>query len=258
MHNPIVIIGIGEMAGVFARGFLRLGHPVHPITRHMDISREADTLPAPELVLVAVAEKDLQATLTNIPSAWRDRIVLLQNELLPRDWRDHGFESLSIISIWFEKKKGQDVKVLIPSPAHGPHAETLSAALQNIEIPVRVIDCDDRMLYELVRKNVYILTTNISGLEVGGTVSDLWEKHEILARNVANDVIDLQEWLTGQALPREKLVDGMLEAFDGDPKHKCMGRSAAARLQRTLSLADQAELAVPHLKEIARKHLGAP
>ena len=29
MNEPIVIIGIGELASVFARGFLRCGHPVY-------------------------------------------------------------------------------------------------------------------------------------------------------------------------------------------------------------------------------------
>ncbi len=52
MKSPVIIIGIGEMGGVFARGF------VQP----------------------------------------------------------------TVISVWFEKKKGRDVKVLIPSPAYGPAA----------------------------------------------------------------------------------------------------------------------------------------
>jgi len=255
MREPVVIIGIGEMAGVFARGFLRLGHPVYPITRNMDISREAAALPAPELVLVAVAEKDLQATLECIPAEWRGRLALLQNELLPSDWQTHHLESPSIISVWFEKKKGQDAKVLIPSPAHGHHAETLVNALQCIDIPGYIANSSDEMLYELVRKNVYILTTNICGLETGGTVFELWKNHETLARSVADEVMDLQEWLTGQTLPRDKLVAGMLDAFDGDPNHKCMGRSASARLQRALTLAEQANLDTPQLRKIAQKHL---
>jgi hypothetical protein len=46
----------------------------------------------------------------------------------------------------------------------------------------------------------------------------------------------------------------MLQAFDGDPEHKCMGRSAPARLQRALELADDASLAVPHLRKIQNEH----
>ena len=255
MLNPVVIIGIGEMAGVFARGFLRLGHPVHPITRDMDITAEAAALPSPELVLVAVAEKDLHSTLESLPSQWRDKVALLQNELLPRDWQTHNIDNPTVISVWFEKKKGQDAKVLIPSPAYGPHAEALIDALQKVDISGYVVSNEDELLYELVRKNVYILTTNICGLEAGGTVSELWDNHESLTRNVADNVMDLQDWLTGQKVPRNKLIEGMTEAFAGDPEHKCMGRSAPARLDRALTLAKQANLKVPHLDEIANKHL---
>ena len=87
MKSPVVLIGIVEMGGVFARGFLRTGHPVYPVTRETDIDDLARQLPAPELVLVAVAETDLQPVLQNLPTAWRPRLGLLQNELLPGDWQ---------------------------------------------------------------------------------------------------------------------------------------------------------------------------
>ena len=68
MNQPIVIIGIGELGGVFAKSFLRNGFPVYPVVRSMNMSDEARNLPNPQLVLVAVAEKDLQSVITNIPS----------------------------------------------------------------------------------------------------------------------------------------------------------------------------------------------
>jgi len=43
----------------------------------------------------------------------------------------------------------------------------------------------------------------------------------------------------------------MLQAFDGDPDHGCMGRSAPARLARALQQANEAGLAVPKLRQIA-------
>jgi len=252
MKNSIVIIGQGEMGGVFARGFLRTGHPVVPITRDTDITALAETLPTPELVLIAVGEKDLQENLARLPDPWRTRVALLQNELLPADWAAHGYSNPTIISVWFEKKKGQDAKVLIPSPVHGPHAALLRDALASIDIPARIVDSDDDMLFELVRKNVYILTTNIVGLETGGNVSALWRNHQSLARDVAGEIIRLQEKLTGRTLDSEALTQGMLEAFDGDPQHNCMGRSAPARLQRALALADEHGLQLPTLQGLAR------
>lgn len=254
MQQPVVIIGLGELGNVFARGFLRGGHPVYPITRGMDMARAAAGMPQPRLVLVAVAEDDLHATLAAIPPAWRDRLCLLQNELLPRDWQAHGIADPTVIAVWFEKKKGMDSKVLLPSPAAGPHAATISEALTAIGIPARTLASDDELLYELVRKNVYILTINIAGLVTGGTVSELWRNHQTLARALADDVMDIQAWLTGRELPRARLLDGMLEAFAADPEHKCMGRTAPARLQRALAHADAAGLAVPRLREIQRQY----
>jgi ketopantoate reductase len=208
-------------------------------------------LPSPELVLLAVAENDLHAVLEQIPAAWFQRIALLQNELLPGDWQQYGFTQPTVISVWFEKKKGQDVKVLIPSPAYGPQAEVLQQCLGSLDIPVRVLVDENELLFELVLKNLYIVTTNCAGLVTGGTVSELWSQHRELAEAVAREVIQIQESLTGREFPAEKLIAGMLEAFDGDPDHGCTGRSAPARLARALQQADAADLAVPRLREIA-------
>ena len=251
MKSPVIIIGIGEMGGVFARGLLRAGHPVYPATRETDLAALARQLPAPQLVLVAVAESDLHATLEQIPASWQSRIALLQNELLPADWEPYGLRQPTIISVWFEKKKGRDVKVLIPSPAYGPAAGLLQESLGMIDIPVRVLKTAAELQVELVIKNVYIVTTNCAGLVTGGTVSELWTNHRELAEGIAREVIQIQESLVGAALPADELIKGMLEAFAGDPDHGCMGRSAPARLARALQQADTNDLEVPQLRKIA-------
>ncbi len=252
MKEPVVIIGLGEMGGVFARGLLRDGHPVYPITRDMDMQAEARALPAPELVLVAVAETDLHPVLERLPEPWRARVALLQNELLPPDWQRHGLDP-TVISVWFEKKPGQEAKVIIPSPVHGPHAGLLAQALSAIGIPTEIVDSDERMLFELVRKNLYILVSNLCGLEVGGTVGELWSRHRTLAREVAHEVLQIQQWLTGREFDEEALVGAMAAAFLADPGHKCMGRSAPARLQRALKQAREAGLDLPRLAALGRR-----
>jgi hypothetical protein len=205
------------------------------------------------MVLVAVAENDLHPVLQIIPAVWRERLCLLQNELLPRDWQQHALENPTVISVWFEKKKGQDVKVLIPSPVFGPHAEVIKTSLESLGIPVNILSSAEDLAYELVRKNVYILTTNIAGLVTDGTVRELWESHQDLANAVANDVMDIQEWLTSSIVDRPRLIEGMLEAFEGDPEHNCMGRSAPARLSRALAQADEAALPVETLHKISKQ-----
>lgn len=250
MKRPVICIGVGEMGGVFVRGLLRAGYPLIPVTRGMDMNAVAGEVDNPQAVLVSVAEKDIDHVLEIVPEAWHDRLILLQNELLPRDWIRHGISNPTVISVWFEKKPGQDFKVLIPSPVFGPHAQLVADALSCLGIPTRILGSENELMQELVLKNVYILTTNIAGLETGGTVSELWQQHQKIARAVADEVMDIQAHLVQQPLDRDQLIKGMLTAFDGDPDHKCMGRSAPARLERALKVADDAGLAVMKLREI--------
>ena len=72
MNQPIVILGIGELGGVFAKAFLRNGHPVCPITRSTNISYLVDSIPQTELVLVSVDEKYFKSVIKTITAAWRN------------------------------------------------------------------------------------------------------------------------------------------------------------------------------------------
>lgn len=253
MKDPIVVIGLGEMAGVFTRGFLKLGYPVFPLLRNDDMEAEAKALVQPALVLVSVGESDLHATLEKIPAAWHDRIGLLQNELLPRDWQAHNLSNPTVISVWFEKKRGQEFKVLVPSPAYGPAAPLLEAALEKLGIPCWELKSAAELEFELVRKNLYILTTNIAGLSLpeGSNVDALWSQHQGLAREVANEVMDIQFRLIGRELDRARLIAGMVEGIKGDLHHTCTGRTAGARLTRALQHAERLRIAAPRLHAIA-------
>ena len=249
--NEVIVIGLGQLGRVFAGGLLRVGCTVVPVNRSDDMTVLAQRHPSPELVLVAVGEKDLHDVLATLPEAWKSRVALIQNELLPRDWITHGYVDPTVISVWFEKKKGIDAKPLIASPVAGPGAVLLCRALNAVDLPCHEIALGDALLFELVRKNDYILTTNIAGLKTGGTVSELWAQHETFARKVANEIMDIQDELTGVKHDRDALIAGMLEAFEGDPQHGCTGRSAPARLQRALQHADAFGLAVPTLLSLA-------
>ena len=252
--KPIVIIGAGEVGGVFARGFLKAGYPLYPVTRSMDVNQVAENVADVEAVLVGVGEKDLQDVIASIPSAWKDKVILIQNELLPRDW-EGKLDNPTVVSVWFEKKPGQDYKVIIPSPAFGPHAELLKDSMALINVPINVVNTADDLVFELVLKNVYILVTNISGLETGGNVGELWKSHQEVARAVASDVMDIQFKLANKEFDREELINAMVRAFEGDLEHKCMGRSAPARLERALSQADELGLEITKLRDIAAAKL---
>jgi len=221
MQSPIVIIGIGELGGIFARGFLRLGRPLYPVTRATPMAAVAEELTEPELVLVAVAEGDLAPLFDALPDTWRGCVGLIQNELLPDHWK--GIPAPTVISVLFEKKPGTDPRVIIPSPVFGPRSDLLAAAFARLGIPTRILAEPDELLFELVVKNLYILTTNIAGLRVGGTVGELWARHREFARRIGDDVIRLQEVLTGRRFEQEALFAAMIEAFEGDPSHECNG-----------------------------------
>ena len=145
MRSPVVMVGVGEMGGVFARGILKLGHPIFPVTRDMQMHDVAKELPDPYAVVIAVAENTIADILSRIPESWKDKLVLLQNELLPDDWQRHGLSEVTTISVWFEKKPGQDFKVIIPSPVFGPHANFIHDALGTLGIAVNVLDSPEAL-----------------------------------------------------------------------------------------------------------------
>ncbi len=250
MKAPIVIIGIGELGSEFARGFLRCGYPVYPVTRQMDIADACQQIPTPTLVLITVQENKLHTVLEQLPDAWRDKVGLLQNELLPRDWQRHNLINPTVAVVWFEKKPDIALTNILYTPVYGPHAVLMSQALEAIKVPIRLLEDEDTLLYELLRKSLYILTVNICGLSCNCTVGNLWHQHQALARNVANEVISILEWLTATKISTNRLISGMVEGIEDCPNRNCLGRSAPARLQRILAYAQEAGIETPKLKEI--------
>jgi hypothetical protein len=250
-NNPAIIVGMGEMGGSFARGLLRLGHPIVPVLRNSPADKIADRYADPLLTLVTVGEADLDASLGALPDVWKGNVGLVQNELLPRSWKPYDIVDPTVAVVWFEKKPGRPEMPIIPTPIAGTGAGMLAEALATIDVPAFVVEDDAELLYELVRKNVYIITMNVGGLISGGNVHDLWYNHRDLAEDVARDVIAVQGWLTGADLDADRYLVGMVQAVDADPEHGATGRSAPARLARAIGFADEAGLAVPKLREIS-------
>ena len=146
-------------------------------------------------------------------------------------------------------------KEIISSPVYGPKSAVIQQALETLGLNSSIITSHKNMTFELVVKNVYILTTNIAGLKVGGNVGNLWKNHNDLVINVSHDIISIQQALLNKSLDREKILLSVLNAFNGDPEHKCMGRSAPDRLKRAIADANELNVDVPTLKEISREYL---
>ena len=255
LSDDVVLIGIGEMGSVFAKAFLQLGASIHPIRRGDAPESLASVLPKPSLVLVAVGEADLDNTLESVPNLWRDRLMLIQNELLPQSWNAHSIANPTVGVVWFEKKPGQDVKVIISSPIGGPASSAVVRGLRSIGIAAHSLTSSKDLARELIIKNVYILTSNLAGLDTGGTVFQMWKTHNALASAVAEDVLDIQEYLLGCPVDRAASIAGMVTAIDGDPDHQTTGRSALQRLARALHHADAAGLEVATLRDLAARHM---
>lgn len=249
MKAPVVVVGLGQLGSVFSHALLRAGHPVMPVNRGDDLETVAGSVPEPALVLVAVGEADLDPVLESMPAAYRDRVALLQNELLPEDWRRHELPA-TVAVVWFEKKKRKPLHVIQPSPIGGPSARLLVDALAGIDIAAEAVD-EPTLAAALVVKNLYILTANVAGLAASGSVGELWAEHRELAEGVARDVLALQRQMTAAALPDDDvLLAGMAAAFDADPGHGARGRSAPARLARALAHAERLGVDVPRLRAI--------
>jgi len=248
--KSVVIIGVGQLGGVFAKGLLRAGCRVVPVNRGDSLQDVATEIPTPDLTLVAVGEGDLPAILEGLPESWRSRAGLLQNELLPRDWERYGVEEPTVAAVWFEKKAGRPIREILPSVIGGPRADLLCAALREVGVRAEPIVGHRTLVDALVLKNLYILVSNIAGLRAGGTVGELWEAHRSLAVSVGIEVLDLESALLGRALDRDQLLAGLGEAFLADPEHGCCGRSAPKRLNRMITRAREAGVGVPTAIEI--------
>ncbi len=254
MKKPIVIIGIGELGTEFARGFLRSGYPVYPVTRKTNINELSQQLPDPELVLVAVQEQALDPVLQSLPKCWRDKLALIQNELLPRHWRKFNIPQPTVAVVWFEKKPDMVLTNILYTPVYGPKADVMIEALTQLGIPGKRLENEEELLYELVRKALYILTVNICGLVQNCTVGELWEKHRDLALEVAHECIQILSWLCGKKLDEQQLIDGVVEGIQDCPHRKCLGRRAQSRLERALFYAQEAGIDTPKLLEIQQRY----
>jgi ketopantoate reductase len=249
--SEVVVWGLGELGGVFARGLLRTGHTVIPVLRESDVAALAVRVPAPALVLVAVGEAALPGVLARMPAPWRSLVALLQNELRPRDWERHGLPAPTLAVVWFEKKRGGDARVLLPTEIAGPGASMLVAALSSLGLAAAHV-ASEQALAALAAKNLYILTTNLAGLRVGGDVGALVTAHRVLADALMHELLTLESALFAPHPVDHAAARAVFErACAADPRHACAGRSAPDRLARTLAHADALGLALPSVRALA-------
>lgn len=247
--SSAIVAGIGQLGSEFALGLLRLGHAVHPVTREQSLAQVAGVAGGVELIVLAVGETALVPLLGSVPPSFRDRVALVQNELVPEDWEQAGFTEPSGVVVWFEKKAGRPIHIVRPSVAYGPKRALLLELLDELKVPAYAAQ-SGTLEFELALKNLYILVHNLAGLAIQGTVGDLWREHAAWARDVADDVLLHQEARLGHALDRDALFDELDKAVRADPGHGLAGRTAPERLLRVLAQARKAGITLPVLENL--------
>jgi ketopantoate reductase len=250
VKQPIIVIGLGQIGAVFAKGFLRIGHPVYPIIRGDSLVDAIKRTPDPIMVLVAVREEDLQPVLNQVPPAWHKHIALIQNELVPSVWEDAGIQTPTVVTVWFEKRKGKAPNAYFPSMIYGPQADLIANVFDKLNLPFEIIKDEQEMIFELVRKNLYLISKNILGLALEGTVGEIWEQNRELFEKVADEVFLIQCDLVGFNLDKQRLFSRLAKDIETLPDAGTTGSSAAARLERMLQHATSTALDVPTLQEI--------
>ena len=250
MKQPIIVIGLGQNGAVFAKGFLRIGHPVYPIIRRDNLVDAIKRTPDPIMVLVAVREEDLQPVLNQVPPAWHKHIALIQNELVPSVWEDAGIQDPTVVTVWFVKRKGKAPDAFFPSMIFGPHADLIADVFDKVNLPFELIKNEQELIFELVRKNLYILSKNIVGLVVEGTVVEAWEQNRELFEKVADEVFLIQCDLVGANLDKQRHFFRLVKDIETLPDAGTTGSAAVARLERMLQHATSTALDVPTLQEI--------
>lgn len=242
---------MGQLGSLISVGFLRLGHPVFPLLRGAQPADLAGNL-EPELVLAAVGEEALPGVLQSLPTAWKGRVALLSNELLPRTWQAYEIQSPTVISVQFEKKAGRPVVIDRPSPVFGPKAAILIQALAELAIPAFQVDDLEAMTRHLVLKNLYILTLNLAGMATQVNAEQLLSRHRTLTQQVWAELFDVQQALTEIVLDRGTLEAQTMDYLALAPERGA-GRSAPKRLARILEQAEAFGIQTPTLKTIKQE-----
>lgn len=253
LGETALIVGMGELGGVFALAMLRRGIAVVPVLRATPAARVLEREENPTICVVTVGEEALAGVLDGWLQKYADRMVLVQNELRPSEWERRGLPTPTVAVVWFEKKPGRDVRALVSTPVFGPQAVTVVNVLSAFGLPAHVEVDPERLVFELALKNLYILAMNIAGLVQGTDVGTLWREHHPLLEQVCAEVLEVESAQMQRELPAKSLKIELERIISADPRHAARGRSATRRLARILATARQLGLRTPTLDEIARR-----
>lgn len=253
------LYGVGQLGRLFGAGLLARGHAVHPLRRATPSADRDALLARADRVLVAVGEDDLSPVLASLPARLREgRTWLLQNELSPSSWESAEVRDPTVLIVWSEKKRGRSISVVDTTLVAGPDRALAVEALGEVDVPSRAIE-DEALVDALIDKNLYILVSNLAGLWAqlegrasGATVGGLLTEHRETTTAIALEVLAVEGARVGRVLAPTTYLARLWAAFSKDPSHASRGRTAEARLGRTLARADALGVATPQLRYLSK------
>jgi hypothetical protein len=103
-----------------------------------------------------------------------------------------------VISVWFEKKRGQVVKIVVPSPLYGHNARLLASCLKALDIPA--LDRSAEVYFNEKDSPDELLSLLIESYDKFGYFN--WENFD--ERQADIDKIKLNEEIINDAYPEPK------------------------------------------------------
>lgn len=252
--RDIVIYGLGELGRLFAGGAARAGMRVTPIVRGATPQAALGTVAPGSAIVVAVGEADLAAAVSAIPAARLGDVVLIQNELFPAVWRDLGLATPTVMVPWILKKKGLPVRIVQPTPVHGPHAQVVAAVHAGLELPATILPNEDALADALVAKYTFILVVNALGALENRAMGTWLADAPHAVRALAADAVALGAARLGteRAPALEDIVLEVERGMTVLADIPAAGRTARARVDGALAWGRKLGVALPALEAVAR------
>jgi hypothetical protein len=251
-NSSVVIVGIGELGSLFAKGALKSGCQVIPVRREDDLVGRVEATNEDTPILLSVGEADMGPVIERLPTKRKQDVILVQNELFPTRWNPY-VERPTVSVVWTAAKPGIPLMVGKETVTHGKHAQWFTDIHEPLGLNASVADSEVALHGELAAKYAFILTINVLGLRHDVTVGELFSEHQSEAEAVLDDGLRLAEVQLGESFDRTSAMDSVRRAASGLSEMPAKGRSAAKRLDRALELASSHDITVDRIQEIAKE-----
>ena len=252
--RDMVIYGLGELGRLYGAAALRAGLRVTPIVRGSDPARVLAGLGPDVPVLVAVGEAALDEVLASIPRERARDVILLQNDLFPSRWRAHQLEP-TVLVVWLLKKRGTELSVARSSPVYGRHAALMLGLHEVLEAPATMLASASELHQALIAKYAFILGINALGMLRDRTLAGWMQEDPLRVRALTGEAAVLGAALCEDELDRAACDRAVDEALRALGQMSARGRTAAQRVRRALTQAEQLGVAVPELARAARESI---